>query len=93
MSDPTAPSDLYLHLHGQLGIVNDLLQQITATAAEYKQYDPETLEADSLGNATPGPEIYEAVLHELNHVDAELKATGAAYRRVLDKAARLYFKD
>ncbi|MDV8070799.1 hypothetical protein R4P64_30190 [Rhodococcus sp. IEGM 1366] len=93
MSDPTAPSDLYLRLHDQLGMVNDLLQQVTATAAEYKQYDPETLEADSLGNATTGPEIYEAILRELNHVDAALKATDTAHRRVLDDAARLYFKD
>jgi hypothetical protein len=59
-------------------MVNDLLQQVTATAAEYKQCDPGTLEADSLGNAATGPEVYEAVLRELNYVDEALKAACAA---------------
>lgn len=56
-------------------------------------YDPETLEADTLGDATTGPETCEAVLRELDLVDTALKATDAAYRRVLDEASRLYLKD
>ncbi|MDV6278582.1 hypothetical protein R3Q06_34885 [Rhodococcus erythropolis] len=93
MTEPIAPSDLYLHLHGQLGIINDVLRRVAATAAEYKQYDPETFEADTLGNATTGPETYEALLRELGLVDTALKATDTAYRCVLGNAARLYLKE
>ncbi|NMM91868.1 hypothetical protein B2J88_47630, partial [Rhodococcus sp. SRB_17] len=75
MTEPTAPSDLYLHLHGQLGIINDLLHQVAATTAEYKQYDPETLEADELGDPTTGPEALAAIFRGLNLVDTALKAT------------------
>ncbi|KZF14541.1 hypothetical protein [Rhodococcus sp. EPR-134] len=93
MPDRIAPSDLYLQLHGQLGVINGLLHRVAASAADYKLYDPETLEADTLGDATTGPETYEAVLRELDLVDTALKATDAAYRRVLDEASRLYLKD
>lgn len=93
MPDRIAPSDLYLRLHGQLGVINDLLHRVAASVADYKLYDPETLEADTLGDATTGPETCEAVLRELDLVDTAFKATDAAYRRVLDEASRLYLKD
>lgn len=93
MTNPTAPSDLYLQLQNQLGEIHDLKRKLANTTAEYRLHDPNTLEADTLGDPTTGPEAHAAVLHGLKLIDTALNTTDAAYRNVLDDAGRLYIKE
>ncbi|MDI9917752.1 hypothetical protein [Rhodococcus sp. IEGM 1379] len=93
MTNPTAPSDLYLQLQDQLGEIRDLVRKVVDTTAEYRLHEPETLEVDTLGDPTTGPEALAAVLRGLKLVDQALDATDTAYRNVLADAGRLYVKE